>query len=205
MSTSTVAYFSMEIALGDDVPTFSGGLGVLAGDHLRAAADAGIPVVGVTLVYHLGFFRQEIDEAGRQVEHAVHWRPADHLEPLDARVEVVIGGRNVRGRRVATGDPRRGRVQRARLLPRHEARRRTTPPTGPSPTSSTPGTRRYGSRRRPSSAWPDPACSHGSGTRRSPTYHLNEGHASLVPVALLSERLGGTVAEASACRHRGGP
>jgi len=107
MPTAPVAYFSMEIALSDDVPTFSGGLGVLAGDHLRAAADAGLPLVGVTLVYHLGFFRQEIDETGRQIEHSVDWRPADHLEPLDARVEVVIGGRNVRvgvWRRVIRGE-----------------------------------------------------------------------------------------------------
>jgi starch phosphorylase len=83
VSRETIAYFSMEIALGDEIPTFSGGLGVLAGDFLKSASDLGLPVVGVTLVYHEGFFRQELDSAGRQVEYPVPWAPSDHLEWLD--------------------------------------------------------------------------------------------------------------------------
>src|SRR4051812_17586271 len=63
-----VAYFSMEMHIEDDIPTYSGGLGVLAGDTLRAAADLGIPLVGVTLVHRLGYVRQKLDAAGVQTE-----------------------------------------------------------------------------------------------------------------------------------------
>jgi len=54
----TVAYFSMEIALDPNLPTYSGGLGVLAGDTLRSAADLATPLIAVTLVYRQGYFRQ---------------------------------------------------------------------------------------------------------------------------------------------------
>jgi glycogen phosphorylase len=63
-----VAYFSMEFAVAEDLPIYSGGLGVLAGDHLKAAAELGLPLVGVGLLYRGGYFRQGIDEAGRQTE-----------------------------------------------------------------------------------------------------------------------------------------
>src|SRR5690348_14736159 len=62
-----VAYFSMEIALRTEIPTYSGGLGVLAGDTLRTAADLHVPLVGVTLVSRAGYFRQELDSNGRQI------------------------------------------------------------------------------------------------------------------------------------------
>ena len=84
----------MEIALDDPLPTFSGGLGVLAGDHLRAAADRGIPIAGVTLLYGHGFFRQSVAD-GAQHEEPVQWTPASELEPLDLRVVVVVSGRRV--------------------------------------------------------------------------------------------------------------
>ena len=63
-----VAYFSMEVGLDPAMPTYSGGLGVLAGDTLRAAADLGVPVVGMTLLYRSGYFRQHLDERGNQTE-----------------------------------------------------------------------------------------------------------------------------------------
>ena len=66
--TLRVAYFSMEFGLSEDLPIYSGGLGVLAGDHLKAAAELGIPLVGVGLLYRGGYFRQGIDDAGRQTE-----------------------------------------------------------------------------------------------------------------------------------------
>jgi starch phosphorylase len=75
-----LTYFSMEIALSDQIPNFSGGLGVLAGDFLRAASDLSIPATGVSLPYHDGFLRQELDTSGRQIEHPVRWTPSDHLE-----------------------------------------------------------------------------------------------------------------------------
>ena len=62
-----IAYFSMEIALHPQIPTYSGGLGILAGDTIRSAADLEMPMVAVTLVSREGYFHQEIDAAGRQV------------------------------------------------------------------------------------------------------------------------------------------
>ncbi len=61
-----IAYFSMEIALRNEIPTYSGGLGVLAGDTIRAAADMELPMVAVSLISHDGYFHQEIDADGRQ-------------------------------------------------------------------------------------------------------------------------------------------
>jgi len=94
-SSSTVAYFSMEIALDKAVPTYSGGLGVLAGDTLRSAADLSVPIVGVTLLHRKGYFEQHLDESGNQTEKPVAWRPEDQLEPVDVRTSVLIEGRTV--------------------------------------------------------------------------------------------------------------
>jgi len=91
----TVAYFSMEVGLDPSMPTYSGGLGVLAGDCLRAAADLGIPMVGITLLQHKGYFRQRLDAQGNQTESPVDWDPAEHLEQLPTRVSVTIEGREV--------------------------------------------------------------------------------------------------------------
>ena len=63
-----IAYFSMEFGLDESLPIYSGGLGVLAGDHLKAAAELGVPLVGVGLLYRGGYFRQGIDADGRQTE-----------------------------------------------------------------------------------------------------------------------------------------
>ena len=90
-----VAYFSMEIALRSEIPTYSGGLGVLAGDTLRSAADLKIPLVGVTLVSREGYFRQGIDAAGRQIEEPEPWKPEAWAEALPAKVSVTIDGRAV--------------------------------------------------------------------------------------------------------------
>ena len=92
---SAVAYFSMEVGLDPAMPTYSGGLGVLAGDTLRAAADLGVPMVGVTLLHRKGFFRQHLDARGTQTESPSVWYPEEFLEPLDARVTVSIEGREV--------------------------------------------------------------------------------------------------------------
>ncbi len=90
----TIAYYSMEIALDDRLPTFSGGLGVLAGDHVRAAADRGLPLGAVTLLYAHGFFDQST-AGGEQHEAPVEWSPSSELEELPVRVAVVISGRRV--------------------------------------------------------------------------------------------------------------
>ncbi len=90
-----VAYFSMEIALRSEIPTYSGGLGVLAGDTVRSATDLELPMVAVSLVSRAGYFRQEIDTQGRQLEHPATWDPKRWAQPLDAKIAVPIDGRTV--------------------------------------------------------------------------------------------------------------
>lgn len=92
---TTIAYFSMEVGLNPDMPTYSGGLGILAGDTLRAAADVGLPVVGVSLLHRKGYFRQHLDVHGRQTESPCEWVPERFLEPVPNRIEVPIEGRAV--------------------------------------------------------------------------------------------------------------
>jgi starch phosphorylase len=92
---SSVAYFSMEICLEQAIPTYSGGLGVLAGDTLRSMADLGVPVVAVTLLHRKGYFHQRLDAAGQQTEVPVYWEPEKVLEPVDMRTSVTIEGREV--------------------------------------------------------------------------------------------------------------
>src|SRR6266511_1897672 len=91
-TTDTIAYFSMEIGLDTAIPTYSGGLGVLTGDTLRAAADLGLPMVAVTLLHRKGYFRQHLDAAGNQSESPAVWCPEEVLEPLQPRVAVTITG-----------------------------------------------------------------------------------------------------------------
>ncbi len=90
-----IAYFSMEIGIQSNIPTYSGGLGVLAGDTIKTAADLNIPMVAVTLLSEKGYFRQELDEQGRQTEKAVHWEPARFMTLLPPKVWVTIEGRRV--------------------------------------------------------------------------------------------------------------
>lgn len=92
----SVAYFSMEIAIADALPTFSGGLGVLAGDYLLSAADLAAPITAVTLCYRGGYFAQHVDARGQQHELPVVWSPESHLEPLTAQVSIELFGREVR-------------------------------------------------------------------------------------------------------------
>jgi starch phosphorylase len=90
-----IAYFSMEIALRNEIPTYAGGLGMLAGDTMRSAADLGLPMVALSLASHAGYFRQEIDAQGRQRELAATWDIRRWAKPLDAKIAVQIDGRTV--------------------------------------------------------------------------------------------------------------
>ena len=74
-SAGVVAYFSMEIAINPGMPTYSGGLGVLAGDTLRSAADLGVPLVAFTLAHRKGYFQQRLDLKGVQSEEVQQWNP----------------------------------------------------------------------------------------------------------------------------------
>ena len=85
----------MEIELESGIPTYSGGLGVLAGDMLRSAADAGVAMIAVTLVHRKGYFRQKLDANGQQTELDDEWRPEDRLERLEPLTPVYIDGREV--------------------------------------------------------------------------------------------------------------
>ncbi|MEA3508308.1 MAG: alpha-glucan family phosphorylase, partial [Synergistota bacterium] len=92
-----VAYFSMEIGLRASIPTYAGGLGVLAGDILKSAADLGVPMAGVTLLYRKGYFRQSFSDCWQQ-EKPVEWNPAAELDLLPNEVSVRIEGRDVKVR-----------------------------------------------------------------------------------------------------------
>ncbi|MBI2088915.1 MAG: alpha-glucan family phosphorylase [Deltaproteobacteria bacterium] len=90
-----IAYFSMEIALESGMPTYSGGLGVLAGDTVRAAADLRVPMVAVTLLHRKGYFYQKLDPNGRQSEESVKWIVEDYLGEMAPRASVTLEGRTV--------------------------------------------------------------------------------------------------------------
>jgi starch phosphorylase len=90
-----VAYFSMEIGLESGMPTYSGGLGVLAGDTIRSAADLEVPMVAVSLLHRRGYFFQRLDGQGRQSEEPVAWPVSDFAELIDEQATVEIEGRPV--------------------------------------------------------------------------------------------------------------
>jgi starch phosphorylase len=91
-----IAYFSMDVAIDSDIPTYSGGLGILSGDTLRSAADLGVPMVAFTLLHRKGYFDQRLDAVGNQLESPSQWSPEKFLEPLPARVSVFVEGREVK-------------------------------------------------------------------------------------------------------------
>lgn len=191
-----VAYFSMEIAVLPSFPTYSGGLGVLAGDTLRAAADAGLNLAAVTLVHRKGYFHQHLDPAGAQTEEPEPWKPDQVLSEEKARISVEIEGRTVRircWRYDMTGVT--GHVIPIYFLDTDfeendsDDRRLTDSLYG--------GDGNYRLRQE---------AVLGIGGARildalgyQPTvYHMNEGHAALLAVALLNKQLGGrALADAS--------
>jgi starch phosphorylase len=91
-----IAYFTMDVAIESEIPTYSGGLGILAGDMIRSAADLRVPMVAVTLLHRKGYFDQRLDLLGNQSESPSHWSPESRLESLAARASVTVEGRQVR-------------------------------------------------------------------------------------------------------------
>jgi starch phosphorylase len=85
----------MEIGLRSDMPTYSGGLGILAGDTIRTAADMEVPLVAVTLLPRKGYLHQRLDASGNQIEESESWKVQDHLRQLQPRVTVVMDKREV--------------------------------------------------------------------------------------------------------------
>lgn len=90
-----IAYFSMEIGIRSDMPTYSGGLGVLAGDTIKSAADLNLPMVAVTLLTKKGYFKQELDIFGRQIELPDEWEPYKFMTPLKEKISLFIEEREV--------------------------------------------------------------------------------------------------------------
>ena len=90
-----VAYFSMEVGLAPELPIYSGGLGILAGDTIKSFADLGVPAVGISLLYTRGYFHQEIDTQGNQIEIPVEWDPSQFMTLLPEKITVTIEGRTV--------------------------------------------------------------------------------------------------------------
>jgi starch phosphorylase len=95
LSTRRIAYFSMEIALSPALPTYSGGLGMLAGDTLRSAADTAAPMAAVSLAHRRGYFRQHLDASGQQTESDVPWSPETTLPSANHTVTITMQGRDV--------------------------------------------------------------------------------------------------------------
>ena len=93
--SGVVAYFSMEIAINPGMPTYSGGLGVLAGDTLRSAADLGTPLVAFTLLHRKGYFRQHLDANGKQSEDIQPWTVTDFCTEEAPRISVTVEDRIV--------------------------------------------------------------------------------------------------------------
>jgi starch phosphorylase len=94
-TSGTIAYFTMDVAIESEIPTYSGGLGILAGDMIRSAADLRVPMVALTLLHRKGYFDQRLDFKGNQSESPSNWSPESRLEALPDRGSVVIEGRQV--------------------------------------------------------------------------------------------------------------
>jgi starch phosphorylase len=90
-----IAYFSMELGIRNDIPTYSGGLGILAGDVIRSCADLMVPMVGVTLVSRKGYLKQKLTSTGEQIESPDGWTPENQLELTPKTVQIRIEGREV--------------------------------------------------------------------------------------------------------------
>jgi starch phosphorylase len=177
----------MDIAIESDLPTYSGGLGILAGDTLRSAADLGVPMVAVTLLPRKGYFDQRLDAHGNQSESPSKWSPEDYLEPLPQRVTVAIEGREVRVRawqfffRGISGHA----VQLILLdtdLEENEARDRalTDHLYG--------GDEHYRLCQEVILGFGGVAMLRALGYRDIQVYHMNEGHSAFVSLALLEQR-----------------
>lgn len=177
-----IAYFSPEFAVSDLVPQYSGGLGVLAGDHLKAASDLGLPLTGVGLFYHKGFFRQQVDGVGQTERYERHDPVEFGCEDTGVVVTVPMAHADVKARvwRLDVG--------RSRLLLLDSA----VPENSPEDVSIC--DRLYGAER--AHRLKQELLLGIGGARalaalgwRPRVVHLNEGHAGFVVVAMLDKML----------------
>ena len=189
-SSRRIAYVSMEVGLESALKTYSGGLGVLAGDTLKAAADAGLPAVGVTLVHREGYFRQRLDDEGVQSAEPDAWSPEERLREVPERVTVELEGRDVEVRAweyPVTGEG--GHVVPVYFLDADvegnddDARGLTDRLYG--------GDRRYRLLQEALLGTAAPRLMAALGHDGIDTWHMNEGHSAFVPVELLRARVVG--------------
>jgi len=195
-SAIRIAYFSMEIALDPSIPTYSGGLGILAGDTLRSAADLGLPMAAVTLLHRKGYFRQRLDGDGKQVEEPAVWTPEERLQLMDPVVSVRLEEREVRVRAWCfTIDGIAGHTVPVYLL--------DTALNENSPWDQTLTDHLYGGDEH-YRLCQELVLGIGGveilarlGHANIESYHMNEGHSALLAVALLEQRLNGRSGEAT--------
>ena len=181
----------MEVGIEPEIPTYSGGLGIAAGDTLRAAADLGLPAVGVTLLHRKGYFRQHLDAFGNQSESDTQWTPEEFLEKLPVMVQVTVSGRTVQ-------------VQAWRYLIRSEFGHSVPvyfldtflPQNTPWDQSLTDhlygGDARYRLCQEVILGFAGVAILRALGHIEVKAYHMNEGHSALVILALLEEKTWGS-------------
>lgn len=190
MDALTFAYFSMEFYAHPSIPTYTGGLGILAGDTIRAAADLGLSAVGITLLHRKGYFHQRLDAGGNQSEADASWSPEEFLEKLPLRVLVSLAGRQVQ-------------VQAWRYLVRSASGHSVPvyfldaalPENSPWDQGLTGqlygGDARYRLGQEAILGFAGVAMLRALGHRAVEAYHMNEGHSALVTLALLEEQTWG--------------
>jgi starch phosphorylase len=186
---ATIAYFSMEIGLDAEMHTYSGGLGILAGDSLRSAADLEIPMVAVTLVHRRGYFQQHLDSEGRQTTDDDPWSPEDYLELEEPLISLTVSDRKVKvraWRHDVVGES--GHTIPVYLLD-------TLMPENTAEDQSLTdhlygGDQEYRLRQEAVLGLGGIAMLQALGHTNLETYHMNEGHSALLTIALLREALG---------------
>lgn len=186
MSTKcTVAYFSLEMMLESDIPTYAGGLGVLAADILRSCADKSISAIGVSIVYSGDVFSQSIHDDGTQTFTKQEWQKLDQLTKLPNIVEIKIAGEKVMvgcWRYDITGLS--GYTVPVYLL---DTNLIGNPSWIRDITKSLYGSGDYRICQELTLAFGGIAMLHSLGIKEIKTYHLNEGHCAFVPLALMPE------------------
>ena len=96
INDTKVAYISMEIGLDSNIPTYSGGLGVLSGDTVRSAADLEIPMVGICLCYSSGYFYQLFNEVGEQKEKEIEWSFYYEFDRVEKPITIKIQDKEIK-------------------------------------------------------------------------------------------------------------
>jgi starch phosphorylase len=190
MDELTFTYFSMEFYIHPSVPTYTGGLGILAGDTIRAAADSGLSAAGVTLLHRRGYFHQHLDNCGNQSEDEECWAPEEFLERLPLRVQVHMAGHQVQVQ--AWRFPVRGEF--GHTVPIYLLDT-CLPENSPWDQSLTDylygGDARYRLAQEFILGFAGIALLRSLGHKIVHTYHMNEGHSALVTLALMEEQAWG--------------